>query len=250
MEDDSTDSDGSSHCSGSSLQSTTTDATSVSTYQEHDGCQKRKRRAVESLPRKKSRREPYFHGRALQMESIPGTTTRKLQKDEAVDSYNQYSNLMPDKCGSLPKTTWKSVFAYLTPRSLGVMLSVNSVFHELLTGSPKPGAGPISREGIHKDSERIWTLARQRHHSHFPRPLHGYRELDMWKLVGSVECQFCTRSPGSPLQSSDYHVGNHLTFQESPRTDIYWPLAVRSCRKCLGKHFLMVCGSPPTSVQK
>lgn len=250
MEEDSTDSDGSSHCSGSSPQSTTTDATAVSTCQEYNGCQKRKRKAAESLPRKKSRMEPYFHGKALRMDSISGTAHRKPQKDEAIHLSNHPSNPNPDNCGGLPKPIWKTVFAYLPPRSLGALLSVNSVFHGLLTGSPKPGIGPISREGIHKDSERIWTLARQRHHSHFPRPLHGYRELDMWKLVGSVDCQFCARSLGSPVPSSDYHIGNHMTFQKPPRTDIYWPLAVRSCHKCLGKYFLTVCAFQLISIER
>lgn len=240
MEEESTDSDGSSHCSGLSSQSTTTDATSASTYHEYTGCPKRKRKAVESLPRKKSRMEPCFDGKALQTDSISGTTTpKRLQKDGKVDSSDQLANSDAQKCGGLSISVWKSVFVYLPPRSLGTLLSVNSVFHRVLTGSSKPGVGHISRDGIHKDSERIWTLARQRNHSHFPRPLHGYRELDMWKLVGSIECQFCARSLGSPLQSSEYNVGNRLT-----RTDIFWPLAVRSCHKCLGKHFLTVCESP------
>lgn len=251
MDEYSTDSDGSSHCSGLSPQSTATDATSVSTYQEYNGCQKRKRKALEALPSKKSRIESYSDGKALRTDLISWTTrSRGLQKDGEVDLSDRLTSSNAEKCARLPTSIWRSVFAYLPPRSLGALLSVNSVFHRVLTGSPKPGAGNIFRKGIHKDSERIWTLARQRHHSHFPRPLHGYRELDMWKLVGSVECQFCSRSLGLPLQFSDYHLGNHLTFQEIPRTEIYWPLAVRTCHGCLGKHFLTVCGPQPISLEK
>lgn len=243
MEEDSTDSDGSSHCSGLSPQSTRTDATSVGVNHVSNRCQKRKRNAVELLPRKRFRTEPCLNGKAFSTDTVPGATTTGMpQKDEQEELSDRHAHSNAKECGSLPTSVWKSVFVYLPPRSLGTLLSVNSVFHKLLTGSsPKPGGGHSSRDTIHKDAERIWTLARQRHHPHLPRPLHGYRELDMWKLIGATQCQFCVQSLGLPSQSSDYAVGSHLTFQGLPRTNIYWPLAVRSCQRCLGQHFLTVC---------
>jgi hypothetical protein len=245
MEEDSTDSDGSSQNSCLSRQSTI-DAASVGINHDSKGCHKRKRNAVDLLPRKRPRMDPCFDGNAFQTDALLGATTTRMpympQKDEGAELSIRLTLSDADECGSLPTSVWKSVFMYLPPRSLGTLLSVNSVFHRLLTGSsPKPGGGPSSRETIHKNAERIWTTARQRHHPHLPRPLHGYRELDMWRLIGASQCQFCAQSLGSSLQSSDYLVGNHLTYQEPIRADIYWPLAVRSCQRCLGKHFSTVC---------
>lgn len=244
MDEDCTDSDGSSHCSGLSPRSTATDATSISAYQEPNGCQKRKRKAVVMLPCKRSRTEPCLDGNAFHVDTTLRTATIELPQNRGADEplYRHADSDAECTTGKFPTSVWKSVFMYLPPRCLGTLLTVNSVFHMLLTGSsPKPGGGHLSREVIHKDAERIWTLARQRHHPHLPRPLHGYRELDMWKLIGSSQCQFCVHSPGSPWQASNDLVGNHLTAQEPPHTDIHWPLAVRSCRECLGKHFLTVC---------
>lgn len=243
MEEDSTDSDGSSQNLGLSPQSTTTNATSVGTIHDSNGCHKRKRKAVDVLlPRKRPRMDPFFDGKALPIDAVLGSTTTGVpcmpRKDQGDELSERLALSDAEECRSLPTSVWKSIFMYLPPRSLGTLLSVNSVFHRLLTGSsPKPGGGPISQDTIHKDAERIWTMARQRHHPHLPRPLHGYRELDMWRLIGASQCQFCVQSLGSPLQSSDYPVGNHLTYQEPTRAQIYWPLAVRSCQRCLGRQF-------------
>jgi hypothetical protein len=246
MDEDSTDSDGSSQNMGSSPQSTTTNATSVGTNDDSNGCHKRKRKAMDVLPHKRRRMEPCFDEEALPVDGSLGSTTtgmpcmpRKNQGDELLE---RLALSDAEECGSFPASVWRSIFVYLPPRSLGTLLSVNSMFYRLLTGSsPKPGGGPFAQDTVHKDAERIWTMARQRYHPHLPRPLHGYRELDMWRLIGATQCQFCVQSLGSPLQSSNYLVGNHLTYQGPTCAEIYWPLAVRSCQRCLGRQFSTVC---------
>jgi hypothetical protein len=250
MEEDSNDSDGSSHTSILSRQSTATDATSVGNDHESNGCQKRKRDTVDLQPCKRPKLEPCSDGKAFRMDGARTTTQvpRMPQQDGTGEMSVRPAHSDTNECGSLPTSVWTSVFMYLPPRTLGAMLSVNSGFHRLLTGStPMPGAGHFSQDVVHKDADRIWRVARQRHHPHLPRPLHGYRELDMWRLIGASQCQFCVQSLGSPLQSLEYSVGNHLTCQE---TTIYWPLAIRSCQKCLGKHFSTVCRSQPISFKQ
>ncbi|QDS68020.1 hypothetical protein FKW77_009467 [Venturia effusa] len=83
MEEDSTDSEASSRCSGSSPHSTATDATSVSVYREYDGCQKRKRTTKEALSRKKSRTEPGSGQKAWRKDSDSEIATpEKLPKHD------------------------------------------------------------------------------------------------------------------------------------------------------------------------
>lgn len=251
VREDESDSDGSLPNSCPSPQSTATDATSVGTSYGANGCHKRKRDTIDLEPQKRSRMGICVDGRPSPKVSVPRAATGEMSCVPQRNGSARLSNdsVFSDECGGLPLSIWESVCRYLPPNSLGNLLQVNRVFHWFLTmTSPKPGGGTISKEPFHKATEKIWIMARRRYHPHLPRPLHGYRELDMWRLIGGSRCQFCVSSTDVSPISSYCHVENSLTCQELDRVDIYWPLAVRSCRKCLGKQFATVCRSQPTII--
>ncbi|KAL8907582.1 MAG: hypothetical protein Q9207_001319 [Kuettlingeria erythrocarpa] len=98
------------------------------------------------------------------------------------------------KADSLPPEIWHHVFRFVPPVFLGRLLRVNRSFHSYLMSSPKGSklAEGSSQRGVQPlDPETIWAASRKRFAAGLPKPLRGFKELDMWRLLRGQACQLC-----------------------------------------------------------
>ncbi|KAF5019893.1 hypothetical protein F66182_8097 [Fusarium sp. NRRL 66182] len=164
--------------------------------------------------------------------------TKKVRLREADPSSSRESpSLVADRARQVPAEIWQHIFTFLPPRDLGRLLAVNKLFHAFLapvsTNSfPRPNAVPSSLpilkpEAIWQASRRLFWGARM------PAPLKGRSELQMWRLICSVSCQFCgSKGQKKPLTLSDQG------WRSGPGpTDIcpIFPFSIVTCGSCLTK---------------
>lgn len=142
----------------------------------------------------------------------------------------------------LPLELWQHIFTFLPPVSLGRVLQVNRAFNTLLV--PGQAELPLKRAILGSFSpvnpNSIWSASRKTFHSGLPRPLFSATELDTWKLVLGVGCQFCDNC-GPVSDSSD-----SPPWEKGPGEagiQIVWPFGVRSCAACLKRNCYTVCHS-------
>ncbi|KAL8690691.1 MAG: hypothetical protein Q9218_003918 [Villophora microphyllina] len=103
------------------------------------------------------------------------------------------------RSATLPPELWHHIFRYVPPVFLGRLLRVNHAFHSYLADSRtenKPVVGSALRRGTLQplDAEAIWAASRKRFAPGLPKPLHGFKELDMWRLLRGRICQLCGRT--------------------------------------------------------
>lgn len=125
---------------------------------------------------------------------------------------------------------WCHVFSFTEPRTLGRLLRVNKLFNSLLDPSSKhlqPITSQSSSAAKPLTADVIWKLSRTRFCGNMPSPLQGRSELDMWRLLLSRNCQFCSKA-GS---------GSHLNLEGSM---IMWSFGIRSCASCLSDRTMKV----------
>jgi hypothetical protein len=137
---------------------------------------------------------------------------------------------------SLPQGLWTKIFEHLPPDDLGRLMRVNSAFKSWLSSplsfppSHQLGCAPEKR----CDPESIWKQARRRTHGHLPRPLYGFSELEMWRLVGGWNCELCVHH--SDLINTDDESAatssRSNSIPEQGNTRIYWAFGVRICLDC------------------
>ncbi|KAK5117668.1 hypothetical protein LTR62_005091 [Meristemomyces frigidus] len=132
----------------------------------------------------------------------------------------------------LPTELWQQVFLRLTPAILCRLLSVSKKFNHILTGIVDQVAAP--KKKLQKastvrviDSDTIFKEARQKFMPNMPRPPFDLTELDMLKLLGGKDCQFCGRLPLSVPATSPFNAGPGHTGVR-----VIWPFAVRTCGPC------------------
>ncbi|KAH6611657.1 hypothetical protein C7974DRAFT_429582 [Boeremia exigua] len=129
----------------------------------------------------------------------------------------------------LPPAVWQHVFSFCSLADLGRLIQVNRPFHSYLTdvsnvplSKPEHGCLPLLK------SEALWASARNAYHSSAPKPLPGRTELQMWQLVWSRACQFCSKLGASPSSDKMWQQGPGDTMVRT-----VWPFAIRACGPCL-----------------
>lgn len=150
----------------------------------------------------------------------------------------------------LPLEIVQHIFSFADPISLGRLMCVNRLFHNLLDPAmplPLP-TFPEESKGLRlRNQNLIWTISRKTFFSGFPRPMDDMTELDMWKLVRGKSCNFCNKRSAS-LQSSN----NASPWNSGPGRDgvrAIWPFRVRACAQCLESRLIKVCGSSKPAVK-
>ena len=139
----------------------------------------------------------------------------------------------PCTSSTLPAALWQHILCYVPPVFLGRMLSVNHAFNTFLTpGKCEEDPLPLPNSTVQPlNSEAIWAISRRRFCPGIPRPIHGLKELDMWKLLKGRRCQICEKvkidlslaNPQDPCESGPGDTG----------VRVVWPFGLRCCGACL-----------------
>ncbi|KAF2724406.1 hypothetical protein K431DRAFT_309982 [Polychaeton citri CBS 116435] len=147
------------------------------------------------------------------------------------------------KCGQvdLSDALWQQIFLRLSPAMLSRSIRVCRRFQRLLTQSqgelstgrkPKdPFDAPPARV---LDDETIWSSSRKACFPHLPRPLNGFSEHEMIKLVAGQACQFCQKLPAHLQHTDPKTPGPGLSGVR-----ILWLFGVRICGTCLEKRTVL-----------
>ncbi|KAF4968937.1 hypothetical protein FSARC_3751 [Fusarium sarcochroum] len=126
---------------------------------------------------------------------------KKVRLQEA-DSLSPQS-FVTDRAKQVPAEIWQHIFTFVPPRDLGRLLAVNKLFHAFLSpfitdASPSHSVMPSSLSPL--KPEAIWQASRRLFWPRMPAPLKGRSEVQMWRLICSVSCQFCgSKSQKKPL---------------------------------------------------
>ena len=139
------------------------------------------------------------------------------------------------KSSALPAVLWQHILCYVPPVFLGCLLRVNHAFNSYLT----PGRiAEAPRELLNSriqplNAEEIWAASRKRFAPGLPRPIHGFKELDMWRLLRGQDCQLCHKTkvetPAAEMDSA-WNLG-----PGSSGVRVVWPFRIRTCGECLQK---------------
>lgn len=163
----------------------------------------------------------------------PPTPAKRKREDASPPSKEKKRKVDAVSIASvlIPLEVWQHIFSYVTPRTLGSLLSVCRTFNACLTAALQDLAhdenGILSTEA----PDDIWAKSRRLHHPDMPDPLAGCSELEMWSLVRTATCSLC-RSPQDPsgnVQPEDSHVAS-----------VIWPFALRLCVSCIRKNTVNV----------
>lgn len=172
-------------------------------------------------------------------QSLDSGDTQQLKKVrlEEVDPTRSRELLKPvtDRSKQLPAEIWQHIFTLVPPRYLGRLLAVNKRFRALLSPfvtapSTHQNAVPSCLPSLRPDA--IWQASRRLFCPRMPAPLKGRSEVQMWRLVCSVSCQFC----GSKSHKSLSY--NNEAWRSGPGpSDVcpVFPFCVFTCGACLRK---------------
>ncbi|KAK5174393.1 uncharacterized protein LTR77_001473 [Saxophila tyrrhenica] len=145
----------------------------------------------------------------------------------------------PEGVKALPEQLWQQVFVKVAPADLERCASSCREFRRILTSTAQPTEiGPHQVIGARKlfpavhqvqASETVWKQSRQCFYPFLPRPLRGFTERQMLRLLFSTTCHRCNRPPSRPPPAtSAYDRGPGL---HSVR--IIWPFGEITCGPCL-----------------
>lgn len=140
---------------------------------------------------------------------------------------------LPCTSSALPAALWQHILCYVPPIFLGRMLSVNHAFNTYLTpGKCEESPAPLPNSIVQPlKADAIWAISRRRFYPGIPRPIHGLKELNMWRLLKGYNCQICE------MVKIDTSVANPQDPWESGPGDtgarIVWPFGLRCCGPCL-----------------
>ncbi|KAJ4272341.1 hypothetical protein NW762_001054 [Fusarium torreyae] len=159
---------------------------------------------------------------------------KKVRLQEA-DSPSPQS-LVTDRAKQAPAEIWQYIFTFVPPRDLGRLLAVNKLFHAFLSPfiadvSPSHSVVPSSLPPL--KPEAIWQASRRLFWPRMPAPLKGRSEVQMWRLICSVSCQFC----GSKSQKKSQSLNNEGWRSGPGLNDVcpIFPFCVFTCGSCLRK---------------
>jgi hypothetical protein len=135
-----------------------------------------------------------------------------------------------------PAELWQQVFIQLAPAMLGRCMRVCKNFNYYLTDIKVP---PHTKRDRHQvrihDSEYIWMHSRKDTYPTMPRPLQGFTELQMFRLIGCQSCQTCGKFPVKPPATSVFNTG---PGENGVR--VIWPFRLRICGTCFRNDALTV----------
>ena len=212
----------------------------------HDILHKRKREedtvAYSSL--QENRGSPAFHAmidRPASTEQAPSSKQAETLRENLAKPKRPRANDYGIGTGAdlsctssaLPAALWQHILCYVPPVSLGRMLSVNHAFNTYLTPGNSEGDLAQLPDSIIQPlkADAIWAISRRRFCPGIPRPIHGLKELDMWKLLRGNNCQICDKV------KLDSPVSNPQDPWETRPGDtgvrVVWPFGLRCCGPCL-----------------
>ena len=136
----------------------------------------------------------------------------------------------------LPAEVWQQIFCFVPPVSLGRLLRVNRAFHACLVSETATQQDAKQRfQGVTRPlkPEAIWAASRACFCPGLPRPIYGFQELRMWRLLRGCDCQICGETklssplfdPENPWECGPGEAG----------VRVIWPLGVRCCGRCVQK---------------
>ena len=189
------------------------------------------------------RKSPSFHKvtdnyasaeQASQQVEVSMENPSRIKRPRANDYVIGTGTDLPCTSSTLPAALWQHILCYVPPVFLGRMLSVNHAFNTYLTpGKSEEDPTPLPQCTTVQplEAEAIWAISRRRFYPGIPRPIHGLKELDMWKLLRGKKCQICEKvkvdlsiaSPQDPWESGPGDTG----------VKIVWPFGLRCCGSCL-----------------
>lgn len=136
------------------------------------------------------------------------------------------------KVSTLPAALWQYIFCFVPPVFLGHLLLVNRAFKSYLileqdVEKPKYLPHSIIQPVT---PEAIWIASRRRFAPGLPQPIHGLKELDMWRLLVGRKCQRCGHAgDGFPAATEN-------AWESGPGPSgvrVVWPFAMRCCGSCI-----------------
>ncbi|KAI9848496.1 MAG: hypothetical protein M1838_000496 [Thelocarpon superellum] len=162
--------------------------------------------------------------RSFDHESVERHQPKRLKRSDHARSAPR-----PQDRSSLTPEIWQHVFPFVPPPDLATLLRVSSHFRAWLTPSRSTGAP-------HDTANAIWVASRRRFLPEMPKPLSGFTELDMWRLVGGKSCHFCGKRDlasaiTAPYVSRPDHPWEPALGENRVRP--IWPFRLRSCGSCL-----------------
>ena len=175
---------------------------------------------------------PIIHG-----SRHPGKNDRGMDTTRSLDYLSGFSNgavIQQGRASIMPTEIWQHIFSYVPPVFLGRLLRVDRAFNAILTPitSPKTNDKPKTTGALKALSpDSIWMASRKRFCPGLPRPLRGFTELEMWRLLRGNDCQICGERK-SLLTTFD----STNPWQCGPGSDgvcVIWPFGIRCCGTCM-----------------
>lgn len=164
----------------------------------------------------------------------------RVESDEEAllsDSLPTSSAHLPDSppasSAHLPVEVWQSVFSHLPPPELFRMMRVNKCLKSYLDGTYIKNRPSEAGSLRILDVESLLARWRTLHVPNMPKPLESHSELEMWRLIRGIRCEFCGKvdeQPRRPIPVDVWHGGPSMST-----TRVIWPFASRSCGECLFK---------------
>lgn len=176
----------------------------------------------------------------------PPPEGKKPRLDPFLDTKTGHDpgTLSPDINAILPAEILQHVFSFVDPFSLGQLMVVCRAFNDLLNPLKTLPAGSPDIKHLRLQSQNdVWVTSRRRFSPKFPRPMDGMTELQLWKLVHGVSCQFCGKKPLKKLPALASSPWSSGPGPEGVRA--IWPFQVRSCGTCIEARLVKVSEIAP-----
>ena len=172
---------------------------------------------------------------------LPNAKRSRIQSDDSCEAraaetlgdYNA-SQGSTSQAPELPAVIWQHIFCFLPPILLGRLLRVNRAFNSFL--DPAKANESMVQQLPHSivqplSAHAIWIASRRRFCPGNPKPLQGFQELDMWRLLRGRNCQICKET-----KSQYFTASTDNPWDSGPGDDgvrVIWQFGIRSCGTCL-----------------
>ena len=135
-------------------------------------------------------------------------------------------NGAPDVAG-WPAYLWQHTFKNLSPAMLCRCMRVCKLFRAYLTNAASAPTRKNAKRSL--DSEPVWQQARAHTYPGMPKPLAGFTELQMYKLMSGTTCETCKKTfpPRAVRPTSVYDAG-----PGDHGVRVIWPFRLRLCGDC------------------